>query len=798
MNRRFAVRCALLIGALLLFSHLSSPHRAFAQTWKLGTGGDWGNANNWKTPAAVPDNGATVIFPDGLSANAAVGISQQYTVNSLGALTSTSQFAYTLQKSAAAGALKFVNNNPTITVDADNTAQHTISVPIAIDANVGLTFTNNSMVPLSVSAPISGNNVGSVVFAAGTTALSGTSTYVGLNDIRSAVVSITQNAALGDNTSPVTIAFGGTLQGVGGATLSANRTLKLAHFAGDDVDSFLSGDDMNANNIFQIDSKITNDPVTAGKPDVSILNGVRLTNAANDFTTRDYIYLGGAGVDGRLYLSNDGALGNAANIINFQSGLITAEDTFASAREIDLSNVGVFAVNANKTLTLSGNIVGGQRLTKQGSGTLVLGGTNTYTLTTRIEAGTLAFSADTNLGAAGARIVMLDGSTLQATAALTTPRSIALGPTSSTIQTSVPAGSTVQVDGAVTGGQLVKSDAGNLYLTNANNTFSSSRVTNGGLKVDADAPLGAAGGSVSLSGNGFLFATDSFTSNRPIKLLTGSSSAGIAVATGKTLTLSSGISGPNNFTKFNAGTLVLTNASTSSIGLSAYIQAGTLNIAGSFETAQGLFNAKGAMLEGKGTVKGLFNNQGKVKPGNSPGTLTVDGPMQFEPDSEFQIDINAATATAGGTAGGDIGWGLLDSTDVFQTNGPVTVELDSLLTSGDPGLLMDFDPTQTYQWQILQADGGISGFQATDWTVDSSQFLNSTLPGYGFSVEQQGSSLFVDYGPVTVPEPSGLALAVLAIATTAAVAASRRRVSRYRSGPRGATSSEGKGMSDPA
>jgi autotransporter-associated beta strand protein len=151
----------------------------------------------------------------------------------------------------------------------------------------------------------------------------------------------------------------------------------------------------------------------AAKPvNLSLLDGVRLTNAANNFVARDFIYLGDATIDGRLYLSNDGALGNAANKINFQRGAITAEDTFTSAREIDLTNEGVFAVNANKTLTLFGNIVDGQRLTKQGPGTLVLGGTNTYTLTTRIEGGTLAFSADANLGKAGARVVMLDGTTL--------------------------------------------------------------------------------------------------------------------------------------------------------------------------------------------------------------------------------------------------------------------------------------------------------------------------------------------------------------------------------------------------
>jgi fibronectin-binding autotransporter adhesin len=773
MNRfRNAVRSVLCV-AMSVAVGLAAVHPLMATTWKLATGGDWGNANNWNGVPAPPDNGATVVFPDGLSANAAIGINKQFTVNSLELTNTAAQFAYTLQSSAQAGVLKFVGNAPAVTVDADSTAQHTISVPLVIDTNAGLTFTNNSMVPLTVSAPISGNNVGRVVFASsmGPIRLSGTSSYVGTNDIRSAQVSITKNAALGDNTSPVEIAFGGSLQGIGGATLSVNRIVKLQHIAGNDFDATFSGDDVNVNNIFQIDSKVTNlNNLNATKPNLVILNGVRLTNAANDFVARDFIYLGGSQVNGRLYLSNDGALGNAANKIYFQSGLITAEDTFTSAREIDLANEGVFSVNANKTFTLNGNVIGGQRLTKQGPGTLELGGTNTYTLSTRIEAGTLAFSSDANLGAANKPVVLLDGATLRATAAVTTPRSISLGPTGSTLEAATT-DKTFRVDGTVGGGELLKIGPANLYLTNANNSFGSSRVTNGGLVVGQDAALGAIGGSVSMGGAGFLFANDTFTSNRAIKLLAGSTTAGIAVSDGKTLTLNSGINGPNNFYKYNPGKLVLPNGSTSSIGLKAVIQGGTLDISGSFETAQGLYNSKGTLLEGKGAIKGLFDNQGKVKPGKSPGTLTVDGPVVFEPTSEIQVDMNAAS----GVTGGDLGWGLLDTTGLFQTSGPVTVDLDSLLPSDDPGLLPDFDPNQTYHWEFVRSATGISGFQPGEWTVDASQFLNSTRPGYGFSVEQVGSSLYIDYGPVSVPEPAALTLAALAAAMTVMARSGHRR-----------------------
>jgi autotransporter-associated beta strand protein len=746
-------------AALLLLSFAAITPLS-AQTWKLTTGGDWGNQNNWQNPAAVPNNGAATVFPTGITANAGINIGQLYTVNRIDLTNDNTQFAYTLQSSAAAGALKFVGNMPHVQVGADNAAANTLSVPLQIDTNVGLTFLNNSTAPLTVSSVISGNNVGSLVFTVGPVLLSGSSTYVGVSDIRSAQVSITKNAALGDNSSPIEIAFGGLLRGVGAnASLSAARTIKPQSF-GDAIDFIFAGDDTNANNIFQVDAKIIK--LNNNRPNMGILDGVRLTNAANDFISRDLIQVGSSTVDGRLYLSNDGALGNAANKISIVRGKIIAEDTFTSAREFTFSSIGVFDVLADKTLTLSGNIVAGQRLTKQGPGALVLGGTNNYTLSTRIDGGTLAVSADTNLGKAGASIVMATGATLRSDDAFTTPRAITLGAgAGSTIDVVQPGQQlkTFQVDGLVGGGELIKRGKGNLNLTNTKNSFDSSRVMDGGLVVDNDASLGKAAGAVTLGGAGFLFATDSFDSDRPIKLLTGTSNVGAAVKVGKTLKLSSGINGPNNFTKYNPGNLVLTKDSTSSIGLSAFIQDGILDINGDFKTGKGLFSSKGTKLEGGGTISGRFNNKGKVKPGNSPGTLTVDGPVEFEPESSIQIDMNMAT----GAAGSELGWGLLDVSGLFQTTGPVVVELNSLLTSGDPGLVPDFNPNQSYRWEFLRSATAISGFQPFEWTVDASGFLNSTHPNFSFSVEQDGSSLYIDYA--AVPEPSGLLLGLVTIAS---------------------------------
>ena len=73
--------------------------------------------------------------------------------------------------------------------------------------------------------------------------------------------------------------------------------------------------------------------------------------------------------------------------------------------------------NTSNSLTIASNIVNNTSataFTKAGPGTLTLSGTNTYTGGTFISGGTLAVTADTNLGGAGT--ITINGGTLQYTA----------------------------------------------------------------------------------------------------------------------------------------------------------------------------------------------------------------------------------------------------------------------------------------------------------------------------------------------------------------------------------------------
>src|SRR5439155_9669231 len=75
--------------------------------------------------------------------------------------------------------------------------------------------------------------------------------------------------------------------------------------------------------------------------------------------------------------------------------------------------------NTAGTMTISAPVSGSIAVTKAGAGTLVLSGTNTFTGGLKLNAGTVSYSADANLGAASGAITF-NGGTLTYTAASAT------------------------------------------------------------------------------------------------------------------------------------------------------------------------------------------------------------------------------------------------------------------------------------------------------------------------------------------------------------------------------------------
>lgn len=217
-------------------------------------------------------------------------------------------------------------------------------------------------------------------------------------------------------------------------------------------------------------------------------SGTLVLNNNNDYT-------GGTFIDnGTVQISKDRDLGRAGvgHILTFEGGTLrttNAGSIFIDRNTFVGSTGGTFDVTAgNVTLRapISNRFTGiSGRLTKTGTGTLFIDGTNTYSGGTIINQGAIDIDKDSNLGAAsGALTFSGSGGRLQTNNSFTSFRTINLN-ASGTIDV-IGSSTTVDHDGAINGsGLLFKDGDGTLALGGAANGFTGSTVVlDGTLRLD--------------------------------------------------------------------------------------------------------------------------------------------------------------------------------------------------------------------------------------------------------------------------------------------------------------------------
>lgn len=355
---------------------------------------------------------------------------------------------------------------------------------------------------------------------------------------------------------------------------------------------------------------------------------------------------------GTLLVNSTAALGNGAV-------------TMAAGTFLDIDYTGISNVALNNVVS------GGGTLVKDGTGTVIVTGANSYTGGTAINAGRLGINTGSALGTGG--VTVNSGAEL------------ALGD--------------VSLANAVTGtGMVIKTSAGNTELTGANTFSGGLQLQGGNLTAASVGSLGTGGiafaGGSSLSvgnaanqtlalpltgagslvkvGTGDLTVTgNALTGGLTISagrvLATGGTSAtgsgAIAIGSGAELvftaasnsTFANGLSGAGTFRKLGAGQLLFSNPF--SMGNLA-VDAGSVRLNATL-TGNATVASTGR-LDGTGRVIGNLTNNGTVAPGNSIGTLTVQGNyvhnagsvLEIEFDANGGIDLLAVTGTAtlnGGT-----------------------------------------------------------------------------------------------------------------------------------------------------
>nr|WP_281375118.1 S8 family serine peptidase [Methylobacterium fujisawaense] len=156
---------------------------------------------------------------------------------------------------------------------------------------------------------------------------------------------------------------------------------------------------------------------------------------------------------------------------------------------------------------------------------------------------------------------------------------------------------------------------------------------------------------------------------------------------------------PTSLTQAGTGTLTLTG--TGRFSGPTTIQAGTLALNGLW--ASPVTVAAAGTLRGIGTIAAPVTVAGALRPGNSPGTLTVLGPVAFAPSSRLGLDIDGpGTGTGAGSYARLL---ALGATSTVSAGGTLVPELRGLTGNATNA----FTPALGQRFGVLTAQGGLSG-----------------------------------------------------------------------------------------
>jgi fibronectin-binding autotransporter adhesin len=221
------------------------------------------------------------------------------------------------------------------------------------------------------------------------------------------------------------------------------------------------------------------------------------------------------------------------------------------------------------------------------------------------------------------------------------------------------------------------------------------------------------------------------------------------------------ISSTNTYTgatNVNAGTLAITGSGSINASSGVNVAAGANFVYNSSTTMTNSISLSGAgtssraILGGAGTIGATvaLNDLGDtLSPGNSPGIQTF---TQAQTWSSFSYDweVNNFTGTTAGTDFDQLG---LNTLNLTGGAGSYILNVLSLTASNDAGNVPNFSEINN-SWTILTSSTGITGFNAANWSINTSGFID---PATGtWSLAQSGNNLVLSYN--VIPEPNVAAL----------------------------------------
>lgn len=382
--------------------------------------------------------------------------------------------------------------------------------------------------------------------ASATMTIDGTARWTGMVNSTSAPVTLTiQGQGVWVPTRNVTDAYftQGTVTLNGGTIQANDQALQFTST----LDLLAGGGAFDSNNqTITFDGKAFGTGALTKKGD-----GILVLSTANT-------YAGGTVLQkGELSVSSDTYMGSVASGLTFNGGLlkVTGTTMTATARNITWgANGGGFDIDdQNMVFTVAQNLTAGGKLIKEGSGTLVLSGTNTYTGGTEINAGVLSVAADKNLGKAS-EAVTIGKASLLLSAAFTSSRALVVTDTGSIIDNAQNNSFSGDVSGT---GKLNKKGAGVLTLSGDAAHSGGTAILAGTLQIGTGGTTGSLAGNVANSGKLIFDRSDSLTFSGT---LTGSGSLS---QSGSGTTILTGAASHTGGTTIEKGTLQIGDGSTS-------------------------------------------------------------------------------------------------------------------------------------------------------------------------------------------------------------------------------------------
>lgn len=506
------------------------------------------------------------------------------------------------------------------------------------------------------------NDVGLTKTGGGTLTLSGTNTYTGTTTISGGTLS--GNSIANGNSpsafgagSSFTLQNGGTLEYTG-PTNSTNRVVTLGTNGG----------------TISVTSSLTLLTLSGAISGNGTLTKTGAGEIRLDATTNSY--LGATNISaGTLRLGGSGVIpdSSAVSVNNASLNMNGFDETIGSLAGNSNSQVslkgGMLTVGTNNTSTTYNGFInddfGNRGITKVGSGTLTLTGSNSYTGPTRINGGTLSGNTITNVDSNSAfgnkNFEFSNGATLQYTGGTSTNnRSYKMNAGGGAIDVA-SAATTLTLTGLIDGaGSFTKLGAGTLTLASANTyTGGTTSLKGGTLKLGAH--QGVRLGSALTIESGATFNLNNFS--QTIGSLAGAGNVTLGTSTLNTggdnssTTFAGSISGTGAVNKNGTGTMTLTGAS--SYGGNTSVNAGNLTITGGGGLSDGMgligsvFGTIGHATVGGGTGNSTWTNSLQMIVGeNGTGTLNITGGGSVSSPQGF---VGGSSGTGNVAVGGGTG-----------------------------------------------------------------------------------------------------------------------------------------------